>query len=162
MSKCNVTTEQNWKVVELIDGGRGTVRHFNNVHHRRTFVEYRHWYYLQPMVKMIWVWTKSNFCAAKTVRYISYWLKYPPLPTQLSINPTPESLQRRNRNTWMARDFDDHFPAEESSPDSLCKSVTHLFYEQLGCLALNLRFWPRIEQLLSNYPAWDCRFIYFG
>ena len=28
-----------------------------------------------------------------------------------------------------------------------------LFYRQLGCLVFNLRFWPKIKQLLSNYKT---------
>ena len=35
------------------------------------------------------------------------------------------------------------------------KTLVIFLYRQLGCLALSLRFWPKIKQLLSNCPAWE-------
>ena len=54
---------------------------------------------------------------------------------------TPNSLQSRNRST---------FPTESWNPMAL-----YFFYRQLCCLVFSQRFWPKIKQLLSNYPASD-------
>ena len=37
---------------------------------------------------------------------------------------------------------------------------TFFLYRQLGCLALSLRFWPKIKQFLSNCPASDWIFSF--
>ena len=34
------------------------------------------------------------------------------------------------------------------------------FYRQLGCLAFSLKFWPNINQFLSNCPASDLIFFF--